>query len=124
MDEKATDLQRALLRVLRAHRGADNPVTSTQLLLLVQRRIANRSVDNRTMRSAIQELRLSGDIEGARICSTTKKGGGYYLATDDKELEQYLDQIHGRALVQLKMESTQRKCAGLEPRKQEMLFDA
>ena len=109
-----------ILAILKKHEGIEQRISSEDLLYRLN---ILEKTSNRAMRMAIEELRRLP--EGSRICSTTKKGGGYFIATTKKELEDYLRQDENRCKEMWRRIHKQRKAAGLQLNKTEQssLFD-
>ena len=78
-------LDRAILRVLDFHHGKVTAIGGDDLTRQVQSS-GFGSVDQRTVKEQIKELRRQGHL----ICSAPGREGGYYLATDANELEEFL----------------------------------
>ena len=57
--------------------------------------------DNKTFRAYIQEIRQSEVLQKI-ICSESGKNGGYWIATNQKEIEETLDHLYKRAMEMLK----------------------
>lgn len=57
--------------------------------------------DNKTLRSYIQEIRESNILTKV-ICSEAGNDGGYWVATDYKEVRQTLDHLYKRSMEMLK----------------------
>ena len=57
--------------------------------------------DNKTFRGLIQEIRQSEELHKI-ICSEAGKDGGYWIATDEKEIKDTLDHLYKRAMEMLK----------------------
>lgn len=68
--------------------------------------------NNKTLRSYIQEIRESG-ILAKIICSEAGNNGGYWIATDNKEVRKTLDHLYKRSMVMLKNYSILKKKAKL-----------
>lgn len=68
--------------------------------------------DNKSLRSYIQEIRES-DILTKVICSEAGNDGGYWIATDYKEVKKTLDHLYKRAMEMLKGYSVLKKKAHL-----------
>ena len=68
--------------------------------------------DNKTLRSYIQEIRES-EILTKIVCSEAGKSGGYWIATDYKEVKQTLDHLYKRSMEMLKNYSILKKKARL-----------
>ena len=92
-------LDRALLSILRYHRGRNNAVPRDDLL--VKLKMSGWTTGDRVMRAQINLLRKDGHL----ICSAGGHGGGYYLARNWSELEDYIGQeLHPRAMDLLEQE--------------------
>jgi len=72
--------------------------------------------DNKTLRSYIQEIRES-EILTKIICSEAGKDGGYWIATDYKEVKKTLDHLYKRSMEMLKSYSILKKKAKLDKQK-------
>ena len=68
--------------------------------------------DNKTLRSYIQEIRESGILTKI-ICSEAGNDGGYWIATDNKEVRKTLDHLYKRAIEMLKNYSILKRKAKL-----------
>lgn len=68
--------------------------------------------DNKTLRSYIQEIRESGILIKI-ICSEAGSDGGYWIATDNKEVRKTLDHLYKRAIEMLKNYSILKRKAKL-----------
>ena len=68
--------------------------------------------DNKTLRSYIQEIRESGILIKI-ICSEAGNDGGYWIATDNKEVRKTLDHLYKRAIEMLKNYSILKRKAKL-----------
>ena len=68
--------------------------------------------DNKTLRSYIQEIRES-EVLTKIICSEAGKDGGYWIATDYKEVRKTLDHLYKRSMEMLKGYSVLKKKAHL-----------
>lgn len=85
-------LDRAMLRVLSFHRGRNSAIGRPQLVSELAR--MGFQVHERQARACINQLRKSG----SPICSTGGTDGGYYLASDWNELNDYIKrEIEARA---------------------------
>ena len=86
-------LDRALLSILRYHRGRGNALPRKDLLWTLKQ--DGWAVTDRAMRIQINLLRKDGHL----ICSAGGHGGGYYIARDWSELEDYIGQeLHPSAM--------------------------
>ena len=103
-------LLEAVLYILQKHRGADKRITRNALCSELRWRL-NARISDRAMRAAIENARFTP--EGALICSTTRKGGGYYMARNTTELEAYLRQDESRCREMWQRCRRQRAAAGL-----------
>ena len=72
--------------------------------------------DNKTLRSYIQEIRES-EILTKIICSEAGKDGGYWIATDYKEVKQTLNHLYKRSMEMLKSYSILKRKAKLDKQK-------
>lgn len=68
--------------------------------------------NNKTLRSYIQEIRES-DILTKIICSEAGNDGGYWIATDNKEVRKTLDHLYKRSMEMLKNYSILKRKAKL-----------
>lgn len=82
--ELPAGLDRALLRILSFHKGADNAISRIMLKGDCGRH--GYHINERTMRAAINHLRK----QGYPICSMGGENGGYYMATTRQELDDYI----------------------------------
>ena len=65
---------------------------------------------NEVLRSYIQEIRASETLQKI-ICSEPSQTGGYWIPTNDEEVEKTLKHLYGRAINMLKTYSTiKKKC--------------
>ena len=113
-------IEEYIIAILQNHISINNRISSKDLLMKLNVVI---STTNRKMRQAIESLRQQE--QGSLICSTTKSGGGYFLATTKAELENYLRQDEHRCLEMWKRIRKQRQVAGLslnEELQQPVLF--
>lgn len=72
--------------------------------------------DNKTLRSYIQEIRES-EILTKIICSEAGKDGGYWIATDYKEIKKTLNHLYKRSMEMLKNYSMLKRKAKLDKQK-------
>lgn len=98
---------------LKSHVGRDNAISRRNLLLQLGPQMVALGMPpgrmDRNLRLAIRQLRKIG----YPICSTGGSKGGYFLATDPAELEEYLTvEVHGRAMDLLEQEKAMRQGAG------------
>lgn len=105
------DLRRAILRILRYHRGYDKRLLRSELRGILNRKM-DIHVSDRLMRRAIEDLR-SEDPRGAWICSATKPSGGYFMASTLAELDEYLASDENRLRTIYHRIRLQRQRAGL-----------
>lgn len=88
-----------LLEVLARHVGKDKGVHAIDLvkeMLVFQVPVADLPRHERRVRELIEELRN----EGSHICATP--GDGYYMASNDEELNATLEFLYSRAMSSLK----------------------
>lgn len=89
-------LQHVVLEVLVEAVGRENAMPRDQLVRLVRRHPEHRTVSERLVRLAIHELRTSGK---ALICSTGGINGGYWIAANREEVEEFIArEIEPRAM--------------------------
>ncbi|MDP6771279.1 MAG: hypothetical protein QF704_11335 [Anaerolineales bacterium] len=98
-----------VLDILQNHLGFDNRISSRELLTTLN---MYEHISNRHMRLAIENLRQNHPI-GARICSTTRQRGGYFLAEDQQELTDYLETESNRCIQMWQRIRKQRMNANL-----------
>ncbi len=72
--------------------------------------------DNKTLRSYIQEIRES-EVLTKIICSEAGSNGGYWIATDYKEVRKTLDHLYKRSMEMLKNYSMLKRKAKLDKQK-------
>jgi hypothetical protein len=85
VDEMDPGAERAVLRVLGFHIGRENAVGREALVMAVHK--LGFPVHERVVRACINQLRKDGNM----ICSTGGFDGGYWIARDWEELNEYLD---------------------------------
>ena len=96
-------LDRALLSILRYHRGRGNALPRKDLLWTLKQ--DGWAVTDRAMRIQINLLKK----QGRPICGASGIGGGYYLARNWKELLEYINtELHPRAMDLLEQEKALR----------------
>ena len=96
-------LDRALLSIFRYHQGRDNAVPRSDLLEHLKS--MGWQTSDRVMRAQINLLRKDGHL----ICSAGGRGGGYYVARNWSELEDFIGQeLKPRALDLLEQEKALR----------------
>jgi hypothetical protein len=84
-------LERAIRRVLDFHVGRENAISRSQLISDLARMGFNYlDKDDRPMRACINQIRKSG-TPGSWICSTGGLGGGYWLAKNQEEMEEFIN---------------------------------
>jgi len=77
-------LDAAIMAVLAGHVGAGAAIGRRDLVAAVRERLGEK-VHERKVREAIRDLRR----RGAPICAVAGEGGGYYLAANMGELEDF-----------------------------------
>jgi hypothetical protein len=82
------DLSEAVLCVLYQHRGEENFITRVSMLDTVNQ-LTGGEYDDRVMREMIAVLRVEHP-DGALICSRPGKGGGYWMAKNQAEMDTYI----------------------------------
>jgi hypothetical protein len=110
--ELPTTLPDLVMATLQSHVGRDNAIRRRDLLLQLGPHMSQIGVPpgrmDRNLRLAIRALRK----RGCPICSTGGSKGGYFLAADRSELDQYLVvEVHGRAIDLLEQEKAMRQGA-------------
>lgn len=100
IDRFPEGLDQTVIRILMRHQGRENKITRKDLL-----RAINVSgfpkVDDRSLRALINVLRKSGEM----ICSAGGTNGGYWLAADYAELDEFIQrELHPRAMDLLEQE--------------------
>ena len=99
-------LDRAILRVLSYHVGRENAISRQDLLEAVASH--GFIVQDRQLRLAINEQKK----QGVMICSTGGVNGGYWLAANWSELQEYIDrELHSRAMDLLEQEQALKAAA-------------
>lgn len=83
LDGMSPSLERAILRVLASHIGRENAVGRRELTASVSR--LGFRAHERQVREAIKNLRR----EGFLICSAAGEDGGYYMAKDRQEYDEF-----------------------------------
>ena len=107
---QATGLEKDVLLVLRYSIGRDKAMSRNDLIDYLRRNPIYADVDERVVREAIHELRQSGR---ALICSTGGVGGGYWLARDWAEVEEFIArEVEPRALGLLETKKAMLQAAG------------
>jgi hypothetical protein len=92
-------LDRAVLRVLAFHTGRKLAISRVDLVKVIAQH--GFPVHERALRACINLLRKNGQP----ICSTGGDDGGYWLAANWDELNEYLErEIHSRAMDLLEQE--------------------
>lgn len=92
-----------ILSVLGRHIGAANAITVKQLDL--ELRATGQGMGQRRIRTIVEELRL----EGQHICAHPKRG--YWMADNEKELEETCDFLRSRAVKSLRQVAAMTKQA-------------
>ncbi len=126
IDNLPAGLERAILRVLEFHQGRINYISGDDLVTQV-RLMGFPSIENREVRACISQLRESG-VPGTEICSTGGIEGGYWMAADHEEAEEFVQrEFDSRAKALHKQASAIRAAAEkhwgkYSPEKQVPLF--
>lgn len=128
IDHLPAGLERAIRRVLSFHVGRENAISRSQLISdLARIGFDYIDKDDRPVRICINQIRKSG-TPGSWICSTGGVGGGYWLAKDQEEMEEFIEHEEesrlGDFAKQMKaMRIAARKHWGIySPAKQESMF--
>lgn len=69
--------------------------------------------DNKALRKHIQNIRQDETLQKI-VCSESGKNGGYWIAKNDKEVQETLDHLYNRAMEMLKTYSIIKKKANLD----------
>ena len=105
--EMPTGLERATLRVLSFHQGKQNAIGRESLVDAL--RSVGFDVKERLVRRCIHDLRRAGHL----ICSTPGEDGGYHLAGNRQEFDEFCErELHPKAIDMLETESAMKKAAG------------
>lgn len=100
-------LEAAVLKVLTRHPSSARAVGMGELYEAVFKRTwTNRINGTRALRKLITDLRQQGVPIGSTASQT---GGGYYLATTQKELADFCGRLRSQGLSKLKLEADIRK---------------
>jgi hypothetical protein len=83
LEQMPHGLDRAVLRVISYHAGRPRAISRGELLIAVRR--LGFDVDERVLRAQINNLRKDGHL----ILSTGGVGGGYWLAANRDEYEEF-----------------------------------
>lgn len=109
IDNLPAGLDRAVLDVIKFHEGRENAISRE--LLVHDLKSMGFDVSEREARACINQLRKSG-MPGTWICSTGGVDGGYWLAADHEELEEFLQkEVDARALDLHEQASAMRRAA-------------
>jgi hypothetical protein len=99
-------LEGELVRILSAHVGYPQAIGREKLVLTV--RLAGRDVNERVVRQVIHDLRRKGHL----ICSAPGESGGYYLAANLVEFQEFYErELHAKALDLLETEKVLKESA-------------
>lgn len=91
IDHLPAGLERAIRRELEFHVGRENAVSRSQLISdLASMGFDYIDKDDRPIRACINQIRKSG-TPGSWICSTGGLGGGYWLAKNLEEMEEFIE---------------------------------
>lgn len=84
-------LEKTIYQALFRCPGRDNAISRARLLMVVQS--CHPKTTDRQLRACINQMRK----DGVMICSTGGEDGGYWLAANWDELNEYLDrEVHSR----------------------------
>lgn len=105
-----TGLDRAIVEVLSGHVGREKAMPRGQLVRRVRMYSNFKTVNERQIRMAIQELRNAGK---ALICSTGGVKGGYWIAAGWDDVEEFIEnELEPRALGLLQTKKAMLSAAG------------
>jgi hypothetical protein len=91
IDNLPAGLERAIRRVLEYHKGRKNAISRFQLISdLASVGFDYIDKDDRPIRVCINKIRKSGTPK-SWICSTGGLGGGYWLAKNQEEMEEFIE---------------------------------
>ncbi len=106
IDDLPAGLERTLLRVLSFHVGRENAISRGHLL---------RDVSTHGFKVKDRQLRIQINLcrkDGHAICSSGGVDGGYYMAADWDELDEFLSrEVHSRAMDLLEQEKALKRAA-------------
>lgn len=102
----ASGIERAILQILTQRIGLEHAISRDLLVATVNN--GGLSASEREVRAVINALRK----QGCPICSTGGIGGGYWLARDWRELDEYLDQEVRARLADLREQELALEKAG------------
>lgn len=94
-----------LLTVLQDHIGKENGIRSDVLAAKLSGTILHRDMHCRTLRKLVLSLRS----QGWHVCATPQHG--YYIAANEKELNETCEFLHDRAMSTLKQISAMKNVA-------------
>ena len=93
IEQMPPGLDRAILDVVKFHVGKENAI-SRPVMLVYLRQLGFYLKDDRPMRLAINSLRK----QGIKICSAGGTKGGYWMAANHQELEEFIKhEVEARA---------------------------
>jgi hypothetical protein len=99
-------LDQALLRILGFHVGREKAISRGELVKALE--MHGFKVGERVARAGVNELRKTGQP----ICSAGGEDGGYWMAKDWQELNEYHErELHSRAMDLLEQEKAQKRTA-------------
>ncbi len=109
--EMPVGLDRVLLRILSYHVGFDAAISRKRLLCELNNN-GFKMKDDRPARLCINQLRK----KGVPICSSGGDGGGYWLAANNAELDEFIShELHPRAMDLLEQEKAMRDASNCPP---------
>lgn len=101
IDNLPPGIERALKRILSYHVGEEHAIGRAELMTQLRNAHGYRIGDDRPVRALINDLRKRGEL----ICSKGGTGGGYYLAANQREIDEYIEwEVHSRAMDLLETE--------------------
>jgi len=113
--ENIEDIGRIIIEIVSDHEGEMNKILLGDLLRAINSRLALNvpRVGARTFRQALNYVRANTDA-GAWICATRKGKGGYFIARNPDELDQYTRADLADAQSTIQRIRTQRRRAKIE----------
>lgn len=101
-------LERTLLLILGERIGRENALPRASLLALVRSMPACKTVTDRQLRAAVNQLRKAEHT----ICSAGGEEGGYWMGASWEEVEEYTRrELHSRAMDLLEQEQAMKRGA-------------
>lgn len=109
------ELQRIVLTIISRHIGPENRILRTRLVGMAAHELGRKLESpgkwdyfDRQVRKAIEILHIT-DEHGAWICSTQEDDGGYFMASNERELNDHLAIEEARATTIFQSVQTRRR---------------